>query len=181
MPGEWAGLYVQLTISILMGTVKLRKPSEPLVLLWRIIYKTPTNFAAEYQRDQRGVAPADCWNWGKWRLIWKGSFRDWFVGLVVPVQEIFVLPWLLLLAQYKMFFFLTAHSFTSFVPIAQQAWQAVVPRRMSSNMCLCWICTLIQYPCIFKSAWSNTPILIYSTGLGGKKNIKWSIFLQKFV
>jgi hypothetical protein len=28
----------------------------------------------------------------------------WFVGLVVPVQEIFVLPWLLLSAQYKIFF-----------------------------------------------------------------------------
>jgi hypothetical protein len=25
----------------------------------------------------------------------KGSFLGWFVGLVVPVQEIFVLPWLL--------------------------------------------------------------------------------------
>jgi hypothetical protein len=23
----------------------------------------------------------------------KGSFLGWFVGLVVPVQEIFVLPW----------------------------------------------------------------------------------------
>ncbi len=30
--------------------------------------------------------------WGKWGLkeyIWKGSFLCWFVGLVVPVQEIF--------------------------------------------------------------------------------------------
>jgi hypothetical protein len=25
----------------------------------------------------------------------RGSFLGWFVGLVVPVQEIFVLPWLL--------------------------------------------------------------------------------------
>ncbi len=41
------------------------------------------------QRDQRGVAPADCWNWGKWGLlenIWKGSFLGWFVGLIVPLQ-----------------------------------------------------------------------------------------------
>ncbi len=32
--------------------------------------------------------------------------------------------------------FLTLHYFTSFVPIAQQAGQAVVPRRLSLNMCL---------------------------------------------
>ena len=25
----------------------------------------------------------------------RGSFLGWFVGLVVPVQEIFVLPWLI--------------------------------------------------------------------------------------
>jgi hypothetical protein len=36
--------------------------------------------------------------------IRKGSFLDWFVGLVVPVQEIFGLPWLLCSAQYKIFF-----------------------------------------------------------------------------
>ncbi len=28
----------------------------------------------------------------------------WFVGLVMPVQEIFLMPWLLLSAQYKIFF-----------------------------------------------------------------------------
>jgi hypothetical protein len=28
----------------------------------------------------------------------------WFVELVVPIQEIFVLPWLLESAQYKIFF-----------------------------------------------------------------------------
>ncbi len=32
--------------------------------------------------------------------------------------------------------FLTVHFFTSFVPIAQQARQAIVPRRLSINMCL---------------------------------------------
>ncbi len=33
--------------------------------------------------DQRGMAPADCWNWGKWGLKEqkrKGSFRGWFVS-----------------------------------------------------------------------------------------------------
>jgi hypothetical protein len=34
----------------------------------------------------------------------KGSFLSWLVGLVVPVQEIFVLPWLLWSDQYKIFF-----------------------------------------------------------------------------
>ncbi len=43
------------------------------------------------QRDYRGVATADWWNWGRWGLKeykWKGSFLGWFVKLVVPVQEI---------------------------------------------------------------------------------------------
>ncbi len=46
------------------------------------------------RRAQRGVAPAECWNWGKWGLTeykWKGYFLGWFVGLAVPVQEIFIL------------------------------------------------------------------------------------------
>jgi hypothetical protein len=51
----------------------------------------------EPERQERG-APADCWNWGKWGLreyiMLKGSYLGWFVGIVVPVQEIFVLPWL---------------------------------------------------------------------------------------
>ncbi len=36
--------------------------------------------------------------------IWKGSFLGWFVGLGVPVQEIFVLPCQLYTAQYKIYF-----------------------------------------------------------------------------
>jgi hypothetical protein len=50
-----------------------------------------------YQRDQREVVPADCWNWGEWGLKeykWKVPFLGWFVGLVIPVQETFILPWL---------------------------------------------------------------------------------------
>jgi hypothetical protein len=44
-----------------------------------------------------------------------------FVGLFVPVQNIF---------------FLTAHFFILCVPVAQQPGQAVVPGRLSLNMCL---------------------------------------------
>ncbi len=34
----------------------------------------------------------------------KGSFLGWFIGLAVPVQGIFILPWLLQSAQYTIFF-----------------------------------------------------------------------------
>ncbi len=66
------------------------------------------------------------------------SILGWFIGFVVQVQEIFVLPWLLLSAQSKIFFFLTVHCFNSFVPIAQQAGQAVVLGRLSLSMYL-WL------------------------------------------
>jgi hypothetical protein len=66
----------------------------------------------------------------------RGSFLCWFVGLVTPVQEIFVLPWLL--SPVQNIVFLTAHYFTSYGFIAQQAGQAVVPRHLSLNRCL-WL------------------------------------------
>ncbi len=47
------------------------------------------------KRDKREVAPADCWNWGKWGT--RGVHMEGgpsLVGLLlnVPVQDIFVLP-----------------------------------------------------------------------------------------
>jgi hypothetical protein len=63
----------------------------------------------------------------------KGPFLGWasragtrdfcsaLAALVGPVQNIF---------------FLTVYYFISFLPIAQQAWQAVVLGRLSLNMCL---------------------------------------------
>jgi hypothetical protein len=60
------------------------------------------------------------------------------VGIVVPVLEIFVLPWLLYSDQYKIFFFLTVHYFNAIIPIAQQAGQAVVLGHMSLSICL-WV------------------------------------------
>jgi hypothetical protein len=56
----------------------------------------------------------------------KRDFCPVSATLVGPVQNIF---------------FLTVHYFTSFVPIAQQAGQAVVPRRLSINMCLWVLCS----------------------------------------
>jgi hypothetical protein len=41
-----------------------------------------------------------------------------------------------LIGPVKKIFLATTLYFTSFVPIAQQAGQAVVPRRLSLNMCL---------------------------------------------
>jgi hypothetical protein len=53
------------------------------------------------------------------------------MGFVVPLQDIFVLPWLL-----QNISFLTVHNFYSFVPIAQQPGQAAVPGRLSLSRCL---------------------------------------------
>jgi hypothetical protein len=50
----------------------------------------------------------------------------------MPVQDIVVLPWLLL-GPVQNIFFLTVYYFNSFVPIAQQAVQAVVQGRLSLN------------------------------------------------
>ncbi len=59
---------------------------------------------------------------GTQRNIWKGLFLGWFVGLSMPVQETFILPWLLWSAQYKIFF-PTIHYFNLYVPVAQQPRQ----------------------------------------------------------
>ncbi len=74
------------------------------------------------QRYQRGVAPADSWNWGKWGLKEykrKGSFLSWFV----PVREISVrLPWLLWSAPYKMFFPPRGTLFQCLYPHSPASW-----------------------------------------------------------
>ncbi len=88
-------------------------------------------------------ALTQCWNWGKWDTR-TGSFLGRFAGHIMPVHEIFVLPWLLLSALYK-YFFLTMHYFSSFFPIIQQAGQAVVPGRLSLHMCLWRTVTTHQF------------------------------------
>jgi hypothetical protein len=45
-------------------------------------------------------------------------------------------PALAALVGTEKYFFLATHYFTSFAPIAQQAWLSVVPHRLSLNMCL---------------------------------------------
>ncbi len=61
---------------------------------------------------------------------WKGSFLGWFIGLVVPLQEIFILPWLLLSVLYKIFFSSPYTIFTHLSP-------------SSSNPCRQLCCILI--------------------------------------
>jgi hypothetical protein len=58
----------------------------------------------------------------------KKGVLPWLVlfGLVVPVQDIFVLPWWLSSGPVQKKFLLTVHYFNAFVPIAQQAGHAVV-------------------------------------------------------
>ncbi len=64
-----------------------------------------------------------------WLVSWacRAGTRDFCPALSDPVGPV----------GYTIFFpYHTVHYFTSFVPIAQQAGQAVVPGRLSLNMCL---------------------------------------------
>ncbi len=61
----------------------------------------------------------------------------WFVGFVVPVQEIFVMPWLHdVVGPVQNIFFLTVHYFSALVPAAKQAGQAAVLARLSLSVCV---------------------------------------------
>ncbi len=60
---------------------------------WDILFRV-LEVGGPSQRDQRGMGPAVCWNWGEWGLKeykWNGSFLVCSFELVVPVQEIFIL------------------------------------------------------------------------------------------
>ncbi len=67
---------------------------------------------------------------------WKGSFLDWFIGRVGT--RYFYPALVALVSPVQIICFLTAHFFTLGVSIAQKPRQAVVPRRLSLNMCL-WL------------------------------------------
>ncbi len=73
----------------------------------------------------------------------KRSFIVRFVGLVVPVQDNFILPWHLWSAQYN--FFLTVHYFNLCVPIAQLPGQTAVQGRLSLYVCLWSRCPVDCY------------------------------------
>ncbi len=65
---------------------------SPLVnIRFRSLQKALKSLLMLY-RDTREDDPADCWIWGEKGLKeykWKGIILGYFVGLVVPVQEIF--------------------------------------------------------------------------------------------
>ncbi len=88
---------------------------------------------SRFQRDQRGVALLTVEPGIHWVLyIWKGAFLRWFVRLVILYKRFF--PALAtLISPAQNIFFLTANYFTSFVSIAQQAGQVVMPGRLSLN------------------------------------------------
>ncbi len=93
------------------------------------------------QRDQRWVAPADCWNWRKWGLMEYNERGPSFVGLLGSSILSSILPWLLSVSPVKNSFFLTAHFFNLCVPIAHQP--AVVKGHLPLNMSL-WFDTPIK-------------------------------------
>jgi hypothetical protein len=65
----------------------------------------------------------------------KGSFHGWLSGLDVPVRENFVLPWLLLSAQYKMLF---SSPYTTVFPFLCPS-----PRKLGRRSC--WVACLLAY------------------------------------
>ncbi len=94
------------------------------------------------RRDQREVAPADSWKWGRRghkEYKWKGSFLGYFLGLVVSVQETFILPEPLWLAQYKIIF---PHCtlFKVMCPHRPATWSGSrAGPLVSLNVCLPWL------------------------------------------
>ena len=66
----------------------------------------------------------------------QGSFLYWFVGLIMSVQNHFCFALAAPVDPAQIFFPLTVHYFKSFVPIAQQAGQAVELGRLPLKMCL---------------------------------------------
>jgi hypothetical protein len=96
----------------------------------QIIQMLPDSLVCFYQRDKEG-----------WPLLtfetevngvqMKGVLLGWFISLVVPVQEIFVLSWLLQLAQYKIFYFLHRTLYLFFVFLSPS------PCKLSRQSC--WV------------------------------------------
>ncbi len=70
------------------------------------------------------------------RVFFLGWLVGWFVGLVVPVQKIFIMSWLLysIVGPVKKNFFLTIHYFNSLSPISLQAGQAAVLIHLSPSI-----------------------------------------------
>ncbi len=129
-----------------------------------------------YQRDQRGVAPAGCWNWGKMEaqgVQMKVGLPWLFVGLVMPVLETFFYPALAaLFSPVQNIFFLTVHYiFQLKCPHRPASWpgsRAGPP--VSEFACLrvihyssrnCWIVLLLKKKYLGQRDWPWIFINIY--------------------
>ncbi len=89
------------------------------------------------------VAPAD-WNWNEWELKdykGKGSLLGGFVGLVVPVQETFILPCVLWSARYKIFF---SSSYTVSISVSPTPSNLGGGRQSCRDACP-WMCVSVIY------------------------------------
>jgi hypothetical protein len=87
------------------------------------------------------------------------SFLICFVGLVLLVQEIFILPWLLWSAQYNIFFFLTKYTILIFMcsHLSPATWagsragppvsECVPAYKAAHRLCLGGFCDGIQKYC----------------------------------
>jgi hypothetical protein len=94
-----------------------------------------------HQRDQRGVALADCWetavNWDSTSTVQMKGILPWLV------RWAFTCPYKRFLSSLgcssrpnTKYLFPHVHYFNSFVPTAQQVGQAVVLVRLSLSMCI---------------------------------------------
>ncbi len=85
------------------------------------------------ERPERGVAPADCWNWGERGLKkYKRKGLSLVGSLGSPCR--YKRPGSSV-SPVQIIYFLTVHYFNLCVPIAQQYGHAVVQGRLSLNVC----------------------------------------------
>jgi hypothetical protein len=75
---------------------------------------------------------------GTYGVKMKGSFLAWLVRWAgrLPVQEIFILPWLLWSAQYKIFFFLNMPHFNFYVSPSPSDLGSLSCRAAGLSMCV---------------------------------------------
>jgi hypothetical protein len=89
---------------------------------------------------------------GEWALKeylqMKGSFLGRFVGLVVPVQETFILPWMLLSAQYKTLFSL---------PYIMSIYVPPLPSNLGRSPCR----AACLWMCVSGNAFPTSPYYIF--------------------
>jgi len=108
----------------------------------------------EKQRDWRGVALADCWNWGECGLK-EDKLLVCSFGLSCRYKRFLSCLGCSSRSRTK-YFSLTVHYFNSFVPIAQQPGQATVLGRLSLSVSLSYTLeTSSLWLCIVKCAMCN--------------------------